>query len=242
MIFQTKQHEMNKSDTCLLQQGFLTIKNKLIQMKKIFYLVILTTLLFACQDGNGQQKAKLEQPKTNQKVAVLAGGCFWGLQEGFSQLKGVIKSTSGYAGGNTKNPTYREVGSETTGHAESVQIIYDPKIISFSQLLDAFFVMHDGTQLNRQGPDEGTSYRSIAFYSNADEKKQIELAIAKYNKNQLHLGLIVTEVKPMATFYPAEKYHQNYVKLNPNQAYVAQVCGPKIEKLRKAFPSWLKDK
>lgn len=201
-------------------------------------------LLFITSCGNSQQeqtKAKLETPKGTQKIAVFAGGCFWGLQEGFSELKGVVSATSGYAGGTTKNPTYEEVNTETTGHAEAVQIVYDPSIISFKQLLEVFFVVHDGTQLNRQGPDIGTSYRSIAFYSDEEEKKQIAEAILKSNNSQLHPGQIVTEVTPMATFYPAEKYHQNYVKLNPNQPYVQAVCGPKIEKLRAAFPQLLKD-
>ncbi len=206
----------------------------------------LATLLFFFITSCGhspQEKtqAKLETPRGTEKIAVFAGGCFWGLQEGFSELKGVISSTSGYAGGTTKDPTYDDVNTETTGHAEAVQIVYDPSIISFNQLLEVFFVVHDGTQLNRQGPDIGTSYRSIAFYSNDEEKKQIDQAIVKSNNSQLHPGQIVTEVKPIATFYPAEKYHQNYVKLNPNQPYVEAVCGPKIEKLRDAFPQLLKD-
>lgn len=208
-------------------------------MKRFAYL-LFTLFIAACQTSDGQQKATLAKTKTGQKVAVFAGGCFWGLQEGFSQLKGVASSTSGYAGGTTKNPTYEDVNTETTGHAEAVQIIYDPALISYAQLLEVFFVVHDGTQLNRQGPDVGTSYRSIAFYSNADEKKKVEAAIAKSNKSQLHPGQIVTEIRPMAIFYPAEKYHQNYVKMNPNQGYVVQVCGPKIQKLRKAFPNLLK--
>jgi len=210
-------------------------------MKNIIGLLMLT-VLFACGSADDKTMAQVPKVKATQRVAVFAGGCFWGLQEGFSELKGVIKSTSGYAGGTTKNPTYEDVNTETTGHAEAVQVIYDPSVISFAQLLEVFFVVHDGTQLNRQGPDIGTSYRSIAFYSNADEKKQIESAIVKSNNSQLHPGQIVTEVKPMPTFYPAEKYHQNYVKLNPNQSYVANVCAPKIAKLRKAFPNLLQDK
>jgi len=208
--------------------------------KYIFGVVCLMVVFTACGGGD-QTREKLTQPSGKQKVAVFAGGCFWGIQEGFSELKGVIKATSGYAGGTTVDPTYEEVNTETTGHAEAVQIVYDPSVISFAQLLAVFFVVHDGTQLNRQGPDIGTSYRSIAFYSNAEEQKQIEAAITKSNQSQLHPGQIVTEVRPMATFYPAEKYHQNYVKLNPNQPYVVNVCGPKVQKLRQAFPDLLKD-
>ncbi|RZL45251.1 MAG: peptide-methionine (S)-S-oxide reductase [Pedobacter sp.] len=212
------------------------------KLLKLFLLTSIAFIISSC--GNSQQentKAKITQPKATEKVAVFAGGCFWGLQEGFSELKGVVSATSGYAGGSTKNPTYEEVNTETTGHAEAVQVVYDPTVISFKQLLEVFFVVHDGTQLNRQGPDIGTSYRSIAFYSNDEEKKQIGNAIVNSNNSQLHAGKIVTEVRPMATFYPAEKYHQNYVKLNPNQPYVEAVCGPKIEKLRAAFPSLLKE-
>ncbi len=213
-------------------------------MKLLKFSLLTCIALFITSCNNSQQeqaKAKLTLPKGTEKIAVFAGGCFWGLQEGFSELKGVSKATSGYAGGTTKNPTYEEVNTETTGHAEAVQVVYDPSVISFKQLLDVFFVVHDGTQLNRQGPDIGTSYRSIAFYSNEEEKKQIEEAIAKSNNSQLHPGQIVTEVISMPTFYPAEKYHQNYVKLNPNQPYVAAVCGPKLDKLRAAFPNLLKE-
>ncbi len=202
---------------------------------------MLLLVLTACSNGEDKKPAALPKPGAKEQVATFAGGCFWSIQEGFSELKGVIKATSGYAGGTVKNPTYEQVGTEQTGHAESVQVVYDPSVISFSQLLDAFFVMHDPTQLNKQGPDIGTSYRSIAFYNNAEEKKQIEAAIAKYNRMQFHPGEIVTEVKPFEAFYPAEKYHQNYVRLNPNQPYVANVCGPKVEKLRKALPNLIKD-
>lgn len=209
-------------------------------MKRLLGYLLTLAVLTACNSANDQKPADLPKPTAKQQVATFAAGCFWSIQEGFSELKGVIKATSGYAGGKTKDPTYEQVGSEQTGHAESVQVVYDPSIISYSQLLDAFFVMHDATQLNRQGPDIGTSYRSIAFYNNEQEKKQIEAAIVKYNNMQLHPGLIVTEVKPFEAFYPAEKYHQDYFRRNPNQAYVANVCGPKVEKLRKALPNLIK--
>lgn len=199
-------------------------------------------LLFAsCANRDGNTAAQLPKPSGQQKVAVFAGGCFWSIQEAFSELKGVIKATSGYAGGNTKNPTYEEVGSEQTGHAESVQVIYDPSVISFAQLTEAFFHMHDPSQLNRQGPDIGTSYRSIAFYANTAEKKTIEDEIVQYNATKLPDQRVVTEVKPLAIFYPAEEYHQNYFRLHPDEAYVSGVCGPKVLKLRKAMPELLKD-
>lgn len=213
-----------------------------INMKNIIGILFAVIIFTSCGSGEAQTKTVLPKVQQGQQVATFAGGCFWGLQEGFSELKGVIKSTSGYSGGTKKDPTYEQVSSEVTGHAESVQIIYDPKVISYAQLLAAFFVMHDPSTLNRQGPDEGTSYRSIAFYRNADEKKQIETAIKKYNSSLMHLQPAVTEVKAFDVFYAAENYHQNYVKLNSNSAYVQNVCGPKIQKLRSAFPELLKNK
>lgn len=199
------------------------------------------TIFTSCGAGGNQVKATLPEPKAGEQTATFAGGCFWGMQEGFLELKGVTKSTSGYAGGSTKNPTYEEVSSDRTGHAEAVQVVYNPNVISFSQLLAAFFVMHDPTQLNRQGPDVGESYRSVAFYNNNEEKKQIDAAIVKYNNAGFHLQKVVTEVKSFDKFYPAEEYHQNYYKLNPNSAYIVNVCGPKVQKLRKAFPELLKE-
>lgn len=213
-------------------------------MKKLIVFCLALVVLVSCTNGDNttdHAMAKLPQPKGKEQVAVFAGGCFWSIQEAFSELKGVEKATSGYAGGETKDPTYEEVGSEQTGHAEAVQVIYDPNVISFAQLVEAFFYMHDATQLNRQGPDVGTSYRSIAFYQNEAERKQIETAIIKFNRAQLHPGTIVTEVKPLTTFYPAEAYHQNYYRTHPNDAYIENVCGPKVEKLRAALPNLLKD-
>ncbi|RZL34943.1 MAG: peptide-methionine (S)-S-oxide reductase [Pedobacter sp.] len=209
-------------------------------MKRIFILLLSLTIASSCS-SNEKAKAELPTVEPKQQVAVFAAGCFWGIQEGFSQLKGVVKATSGYTGGTTKNPTYEQVSTDRTGHAEAVQVIYDPAVISFAQLLEAFFVMHDPTQLNRQGPDVGTSYRSMAFYSNDAEKKQIETVIKRLNSKNLS-GLVVTEVKPITTFYPAEKYHQNYYKLNPDNSYIVNVCGPKVQKLRKAFPELIQDK
>lgn len=211
-------------------------------MKQIIGFLVSCLVLISCNNGASETKATLPLAKGKEQTATFAGGCFWSIQEGFSELKGVIKATSGYAGGTTKNPSYEDINTQQTGHAEAVQVIYDPNVITFSQLLAAFFVMHDPTQLNRQGPDIGSSYRSIAFYRNESEKKQIEATVAKINKTQLHLEPIVTEVKAFETFYPAEDYHQNYYRLHPNESYVAYVCGPKVEKLRKALPDLLQDK
>ena len=211
-------------------------------MKSIIGFLFAIIVFSSCSNGGEQKKAALPKPNSKEQVAVFAGGCFWGLQEGFSELKGVSKATSGYAGGTKDNPTYEEVSADRTGHAESVQIIYNPSVISFSQLLEAFFVMHDPTQLNRQGPDIGTSYRSVAFYSNETEKKQIEAAILKYNRAKLHSEAVVTEIKPLEKFYPAEEYHQNYYRLHPDDGYITNVCGPKVQKLRAALPQLLQDK
>ena len=213
-------------------------------MKTLFGFLLTLVVLSSCNNAEGSKGEKVaDLPKASkgEQTATFAGGCFWGLQEGFIQLKGVKKSTSGYSGGFKKNPTYEEVSAEKTGHAEAVQVVYDSNVISFEQLLDVFFTMHDPTQLNRQGPDVGESYRSVAFYRNADEKNKIEQAIEKYNNKGLHLEPVVTEVKPIEVFYPAEDYHQNYYKLNPTSSYIQNVCGPKVEKLRKAFPELLKD-
>lgn len=209
-------------------------------MNKLLIAIII--LFISCNGNNSDNsKAKLPNVKPEEKIATFAGGCFWSIQEGFLELKGVTKATSGYAGGETENPTYEQVGTEQTGHAESVQVVYDPKVISFAQLVEAFLYMHDPTQLNRQGPDVGTSYRSVAFYRNADEKKQIENAILKFNRSKLHIVPVVTAVVPFTAFYPAENYHQNYYRTHPNDAYIANVCGPKVEKLRAAVPNLLKD-
>ncbi len=210
-------------------------------MKNIISFLFITTILSACGSNSDEVKGTLPTANVGERIATFAGGCFWGIQEGFMELKGVSKSTSGYAGGSKVNPTYEEVSADVTGHAEAVQVVYDPNVISFSQLLDAFFVMHDPTQLNRQGPDVGESYRSVAFYNNNEEKIEIENAILKYQKSGFYLDPVVTEVKAYDVFYPAEKYHQNYYKLNPNSAYVVNVCGPKVQKLRKAFPALLKE-
>lgn len=210
-------------------------------MKYVFGFLAVFIIFYACGNGADQVKATLPEIKKGEQLATFAGGCFWGLQEGFLELKGVSKSISGYAGGSKVNPTYEEVSAEVTGHAEAVQVVYNPSVINYSQLLAAFFVMHDPTQLNRQGPDVGESYRSVAFYNNEEEKKEIENAIVKYNQSGLHLNPVVTEVKKFDTFYPAETYHQNYYKLNPNSAYIVNVCGPKVQKLRNAFPSLLKE-
>jgi peptide-methionine (S)-S-oxide reductase len=174
------------------------------------------------------------------ETATLAGGCFWCLEAVYDQLKGVTDVVSGYAGGWVKNPTYEQVCNTDTGHAEVVQIKYDPAVVSFRQLLDVFFTIHDPTTLNRQGADVGPQYRSAIFYHTPEQKAQAEAAIAEYNSKKLWNAPIVTEVTPIDTFYPAEDYHQEYFARNPYQGYCRVVIEPKVAKFRKQFIEQLK--
>jgi len=170
-------------------------------------------------------------------TAVVAGGCFWGIQAVFQHVKGVISATSGYAGGSAKTAEYEVVSTGETWHAESVQIVYDPSQITYGELLRIFFsVAHDPTQLNRQGPDEGTQYRSAIFYSNDEQKRIADAYIAQLNQSKVFPRSLVTQVTPLQAFYPAEAYHQNYAALHPNQPYIVFNDAPKVEHLRHEFP------
>jgi peptide-methionine (S)-S-oxide reductase len=174
--------------------------------------------------------------------AVFAGGCFWGTQGVFERLKGVVDTTVGYSGGSAATATYDQVTTETTGHAESVEVIYDPSKITYGQLLRIFFsVAHDPTQLNRQGPDEGTSYRSAIFYANDDQKRIAQAYIAQLDAANVFGKKIVTEVTPLKGFYRAEDYHQDYALHNPGNPYIMVCDRPKIEALRKEFPELFQD-
>jgi peptide-methionine (S)-S-oxide reductase len=171
------------------------------------------------------------------QTAVISGGCFWGIQAVFQHVKGVISVTSGYSGGSAKTAEYDTVSTGETGHAESVQIVYDPSQITYGELLRVFFsVAHDPTQLNRQGPDEGTQYRSSIFYSNDEQKRIAEAYIAQLDHAKIFPRPIVTKVVPLQAFYPAEAYHQNYAALHPNQPYIMFNDAPKVEHLRQEFP------
>jgi peptide-methionine (S)-S-oxide reductase len=173
-----------------------------------------------------------------QQTAVLAGGCFWGIQAVFEHLKGVSSATSGYAGGYVKSPSYESVSMGVTGHAESVSIAYDPSQISYGKLLMIFFsVAHDPTQWNRQGPDTGSQYRSVIFYSNDEQKRIAEAYIAQLDAAKVYSRPIVTKVEPFKSFYPAENYHQDYLKNNPDNPYIIYNDLPKLENLKKLFPS-----
>ena len=172
--------------------------------------------------------------------ATLAGGCFWCLEAVYDQLRGVENVQSGYAGGRRPNPTYEQVCTGTTGHAEVVQITYDPQQVTYRELLDIFFTIHDPTTLNRQGADVGTQYRSAIFYHNDDQKREAEQKIAELEDKKLWDDPIVTQVEPLKDFYPAEDYHRVYFERNPTQSYCAVVIAPKVAKARKQFLEKLK--
>lgn len=170
-------------------------------------------------------------------TAVLAGGCFWGIEAVFEHVKGVQDAMSGYAGGHVTGPSYEQVSSGETGHAESVRVIYDPAVVSYGKLLQVFFsVAHDPTELNRQGPDEGTQYRSAIFYRNDQQKREATAYIDQLTKAKYFSQPIVTQVAPLDKFFPAEAYHQDYMVHHPNQPYIVYNDAPKVANLKKGFP------
>jgi peptide-methionine (S)-S-oxide reductase len=176
------------------------------------------------------------------ELATFGMGCFWCSEAMFSQLQGVQSVQSGFSGGTVANPTYREVCTGETGHAEVVQITYDPTIISYTELLQVFFRMHDPTTLNRQGADIGTQYRSVIFVHNAQQRAQAQEAITELTKEHVYNDPIVTVVEDYKAFYPAEEYHNNYFQNNKNEGYCRMVVAPKVEKFQKVFDKILKPK
>jgi peptide-methionine (S)-S-oxide reductase len=198
----------------------------------------LTTLLLSLAFALGAVTPASAQ---TEKV-VLAGGCFWGMQAVFGDLKGVTSAVAGYSGGNAMTAHYEIVSTGATGHAESVEVTYDPSKISFKQLLDVYFlVAHDPTELNRQGPDEGTQYRSEIYYTTAAQQAQAQAYIAKLAGEKVYPAPIVTKVAALAAFYPAENYHQNFVKNNPDNEYVVYNDLPKLQSLRQKYPQLVKN-
>ncbi|NOS91522.1 MAG: peptide-methionine (S)-S-oxide reductase MsrA [Cyclobacteriaceae bacterium] len=173
--------------------------------------------------------------ETKLELATFGSGCFWCTEAIFLRVKGVSKAVSGYSGGKIKNPTYREVCSGLTGHAEVIQITYNPAEVSFEALLEVFWNTHDPTTLNRQGADEGTQYRSVVFYHSEDQRVAAEKYKKQLDDSQVFKNPIVTEISPLTNFYAAEDYHQNYFELNPNQGYCQFVVRPKVEKFKKQF-------
>ncbi len=189
------------------------------------------TTLSKAQSRSGSETAS----QGGLEVATLGGGCFWCTEAVFSQLKGVTGVESGYSGGSVPNPTYQQVCTDTTGHAEVVQVTFDPRTISFRDILEIFFSIHDPTTLNRQGADVGTQYRSVIFYGNEEQRKTAEKVIAEVNSGNAHQDPIVTQVVPLKAFYKAEEYHQEYFKNNAEQPYCQIVIAPKLSKFRQHY-------
>ncbi len=216
-------------------------------MKSLFSLISIFIFQTCISSGTkpvDRNEAIWSPPALEQKglkKAYFAGGCFWCVEAIYESVKGVHEVYSGYAGGETKNPNYNQIGSGRTGHAEAVEILYDPNVISFGTLVQVFFGSHDPTTPNRQGPDRGTQYRSVAFYSNDVEREIIQKYIALLVEEEIFSNEIVTEVKPLEKFYYAEEYHQDYERLNPTNPYVQQVSIPRLRRFQKAYPELLKD-
>ncbi len=214
-------------------------------MKQLFVIFAIVATISSCaQKSSGVFKAPAPEksaPSKNEAVANFAEGCFWHTEIVFQSLAGVRDAVSGYAGGTDTNPDYEKVSTGNTGHAETVQVYYDPSKISFETLVAAFFASQNPTQVNRQGPDEGTQYRSIAFYRNASEKAIIEKEIARISASGKYKNKIATQVVPFTKFYPGEAYHQEYISLHPDNSYVQNVNIPDYLRFRKEFKGPFKD-
>ncbi len=176
----------------------------------------------------------------NHETATLAGGCFWCIESAFNSVEGVDSAISGYAGGADPTPTYESVCRGETGHAEVVQVTFNPELLSYREVLEIFFALHDPTQLNRQGNDVGTQYRSVVFYHNDSQRREAEAIIQEMTDEEVWPNPIVTEVEPVSNYVPAEDYHQNYFKNNPENQYCAMVVAPKLAKFKKTFASKLR--
>ncbi|MCB0748679.1 MAG: peptide-methionine (S)-S-oxide reductase MsrA [Ignavibacteriae bacterium] len=210
--------------------------------KKLFVLYIVMAMVIFAADifsaSNFEKEIKMSDNKL--EVATFGTGCFWCTETLFEKLKGVESAVSGYSGGTTENPTYKQVCTGETGHAEVIQVTYDPSIISFTELLEVFWKVHDPTTLNRQGNDVGTQYRSVIFYHNEEQKKLAEEYKSKLTKEKVFSDPIVTEITKFTKFYPAENYHQDYYEQNKSQPYCSFVITPKVEKFKKVFGNKLK--
>ena len=224
-------------------------------MKKTLNYLLFSLVLLSgtsCQSkGKKQPDTKLaeksiEQTRPQQdlsqyETAYFASGCFWCVEAIFESVKGVAEVVSGYAGGEEENPTYEQVSYGRTGHAEAVEVYYDPEVISFLELVQVFFGSHDPTTLNRQGPDRGRQYRSIAFYKNEEEQKIIRAYIDALEENRVYDQPIVTEITPFTKFYKAEDYHQDYERKHPENPYIQSVSIPRLNRFKKNFPEYLKE-
>jgi peptide-methionine (S)-S-oxide reductase len=204
-------------------------------------LALVALAVLAAVDAISSQAAEnMSRSAGTQQTAVFAGGCFWGVDAVFKHVKGVDRVVSGYAGGGASTAQYETVSTGTTGHAESVEVTYDPSRVSYNDLLEVFFAAHDPTELNRQGPDEGTQYRSAVFYTTADQKKAADAYIAKLDRAKAYSDPIVTQVVALKGFYPAEAYHQDYLEQHPDNPYIVINDLPKLALLREKFPQLYK--
>ena len=206
----------------------------------LLFFIFLFISFFALTrtEAKTSQKEKPMQNKT--EIATLGGGCFWCIEAIYERVRGVVKVTSGYSGGHVENPTYEQVSTGTTGHAESVQIEFDPTVISYNEILDIFWQIHDPTQLNRQGNDIGPQYRSVIFYHNERQKEIALKSKAELEKEKIFDKPIVTEITAFKRFYPAESYHKNYYDRNSDEPYCQLVITPKLQKFKKHFSEYLK--
>lgn len=203
------------------------------KMSLLFGLALVTATVY----GQGKTNPKVMK---SEELATFGNGCFWCTEAVFLAVKGVSKVESGYSGGTVKNPTYREVCTGLTGHAEVIRLVFDPSVISYAELLEIFWNTHDPTTLNRQGADEGTQYRSVIFYHDEEQRKTAEQYKAQLEASKVFKNRIVTEISPLINYFPAEDYHQNYYALNPDQGYCQYVIRPKVDKFRKQFQGKLK--
>jgi peptide-methionine (S)-S-oxide reductase len=211
-----------------------------IKLLPIIFLVSFSLVTFAQEKNNKKSTTGLTNKKTKMEVATFGNGCFWCTEAVFQDLNGVESAISGYSGGSVENPTYKQVCAGNTGHAEVLQITYNPAVISFEELLEVFWKTHDPTTLNRQGNDVGTQYRSAIFYHNDEQKRLSEEYKKKLNESGAFDRPIVTEIVPFKKFYKAEDYHQNYFNLNGDQPYCSMVIRPKVDKFKKVFKDKLK--
>jgi len=208
-------------------------------MNNLFKILITVVFITAVSCKSTAEKtynySTMESSQIEYEYATIGGGCFWCIEAIFSEVKGIQSVTSGYSGGTVKNPSYREVTSGRTGHAEVVQLAFDPEIISCRDILEIFFHLHDPTTLNRQGADVGTQYRSVIFFHNDEQERVARKVFEEIDRSDLWENPLVTEISPLQEFYIAEDYHQNYYSNNPNQPYCTFVISPKLSKLRKLF-------
>ncbi len=216
--------------------------NNLIKRKTITWIIgaMILVPLASCGSHQNKNQKNMKTLNENYQTATLGGGCFWCIEAIYLDVKGVISVISGYSGGKIRNPTYREVSSGMTSHAEVIQIVFDPQIITFRDILTIFFHVHDPTTLNRQGADVGTQYRSVIFYHDDGQKVVAEAVIKETEAEKIWRDPLVTELTPYTAFYKAEDYHQDYYANNPDAPYCTYVISPKVEKFRKTHREWLR--